>query len=75
MGESQYVVNGEQLKDNGITFGLGLPMKWSFPNSINLAFTAGKLGTTDNDLIQENYFKGAIGFTLNDRWFIKRKID
>ena len=75
VGESQFQVNGEQLKDNGITFGLGIPMRWSFPNSINLAFTAGKLGTTDNDLIQENYFKGTIGFDLNSKWFIKRKID
>ena len=77
LGESQYEVNGNQLKDNGITFGLGLPLNRTYLglSKVNLAFTAGKLGTTDNDLIQENYFKGTIGFDLNRKWFIKRKID
>ncbi|MDG2371037.1 MAG: hypothetical protein P8L83_00270 [Flavobacteriaceae bacterium] len=66
-----YLVNNQLIKENGITFGLGLPMA-SYSNT-NVTFEFGKLGTKNNNLIEENYWAIRLGFSLNDIWFIKRK--
>ncbi len=68
------VVNGEQLKDYGITFGLGLPVK-SMKTSLNVSFTLGTRGTTDFNLVKENYGIITFNVTLHDLWFRKRKFD
>ncbi|WP_298878801.1 hypothetical protein [uncultured Polaribacter sp.] len=74
-------VNGSGLNTNftpvddfGMSFGLGLPMKQL--STLNLGFEFGKRGTTNNNLIQENYFNFRLGLSLTDvNWFQKRKID
>jgi len=66
-----YLVNNQLIKENGITFGLGLPMA-GYSNT-NVTFELGKLGTKNNNLIEENYWSIRVGFSLNDVWFIKRK--
>jgi hypothetical protein len=64
-----------------MTFGVSVPLLSSRSLSrLNLAFELGKLGTTNNGLIEDNYFKCLIGFSLApdakyDRWFRKRKYD
>jgi len=68
------VVNEKEIDNLGITFGLGLPLGGSFSN-VNVGFEWGKRGTTAADLIEEKYFKVNIGLSLNDRWFLKRKIN
>lgn len=67
-------VNGKEINDFGITFGFGLPLTNNFSN-LNLGFELGKRGTTDQNLIEEGYFKINVGLSLNDRWFLKRKIN
>jgi hypothetical protein len=42
---------------------------------VNFAVEWGQRGTTDRSLLLENYWNFKLGFTLNDRWFIKRKYD
>ncbi len=71
------VVNNQEIDDFGITFGVGLPLAsgTSGFSNINLGFEVGKRGTTDANLIKENYFKLSVGLSLNDRWFRKRKIN
>jgi hypothetical protein len=66
-------VNDTQIRDLGVNVGFTLPMN-NF-SSMNLALEAGVRGTTDNDLIRENYFKAALGISFNDRWFVRRKFD
>jgi len=71
------VVNNTEIDNFGITFGVGLPLAsgaGGFSN-INLGFEIGKRGTTDANLIEENYFKVNVGLSLNDKWFQKRKIN
>lgn len=63
-----------QLKDYGITFGVGLPVK-TIRSSINLALTLGSRGTTEYDLIKENYGIFTFNVTLHDLWFRKRRFD
>ncbi len=65
-------VNGESIDEFGMSFGLGLPLSGGASN-INLGFEFGKRGTTDNNLIEENFFNLRIGLSLSDRWFQKRK--
>ena len=67
-------INNQDINDFGITFGTGLPLGRSFSN-LNLGFEIGKRGTTDAELIKENYFKINVGLSLNDKWFHKRKIN
>jgi len=67
-------VNGEDINEFGISFGVGLPVSKSFSN-INLGFEVGRRGTNDAGLIQENFFNAFISLSLNDRWFQKRLID
>ncbi|AUC82451.1 hypothetical protein [Lacinutrix sp. Bg11-31] len=68
-------VQNESIKEFGISFGVGLPVgtnKNPFSNA-NLGFEIGKRGTTNANLIQENFLKFKLSLSLNDRWFEKRK--
>lgn len=67
-----YEINGQSINEVGINFGTSLPVRFS---SIDLAFKAGRLGTLNNDLIRETYYRILLGITINDRWFIKRRYD
>lgn len=66
------VINDESINDYGINFGVGVPLGIS---KIDLGFEVGKRGTTNNNLIQENYFNISIGLSLSDKWFKKVYID
>jgi len=68
------MVNDYQLKDYGITFGVGLPVR-TLKSSINVAFTLGTRGTTDYNLVEENYGIITFNVTLHDLWFRKRRFD
>ncbi|MEN8227070.1 MAG: hypothetical protein ABFS38_02865 [Bacteroidota bacterium] len=67
-------VNNTQLEDYGITFGLGLPVR-TMRSSINVAFTLGTRGTTEHNLVEENYGIITFNVTLHDLWFRKRRFD
>lgn len=79
---SQYQLNGLQLPEYGITLGFGFPLRRTragngkyVQSMVNFAVEWGQRGTTDRSLLLENYWNFKLGFTLNDRWFIKRKYD
>jgi len=71
---SYLMVNDYQLKDYGITFGVGVPIR-TLKTSINVAFTLGTRGTTDYNLVKENYGILTFNVTLHDLWFRKRRFD
>ncbi len=71
--EVPYIVNNQPLNDFGINFGASFPV--SNLSSIELALKYGQLGTRNNGLIKESYYRIVLGATVNDRWFIKRKYD
>ncbi len=74
INESYVMVGDYQLKDYGITFGVGLPMGRTM-TSLNVAFTLGTRGTLENNLVKENYGIITFSLTLHDRWFYKRKFE
>ena len=72
-------LNNQDIKQMAITFGFGFPLKPSPTGlsfyKINLTTELGKRGTTSNGLLEENYLKFHLGFTLNDKWFRRFKFD
>jgi hypothetical protein len=74
LATSPIYLNGNQLQERGVTFGLGLPFKYS-NTTFNLTYEMGVRGTTDNGLIKENYNIIAVNLTFYDFWFFRRKID
>ena len=66
------IVNSTSINDVGMTLGAGLPITGSLSN-LNLGLQFGKKGTTSNSLVQENYIILNIGFSLNDKWFVRSK--
>lgn len=67
-------INNEKIDEFGISFGAGLPIGGLFSNA-NIGLEFGNRGTTNENLIKENFFNFQIGLSLNDRWFQKRKYD
>lgn len=67
-------INGVQIKGYAGTFGFGLPLGRS-RSTLNISCEIGRLGTTQNELIQETYGKMTIHLMLHDRWFFKTKFD
>jgi len=65
-------INNETINEFGMSFGVGLPVGGLFSNA-NLGLEFGKRGTTNQNLIQENFINLQISLSLNDRWFQKRK--
>ena len=79
---SQYKLKNTQLPEYGITLGFGFPLRRTragadkyIQSMVNFAVEWGQRGTTDRSLLLENYWNFKLGFTLNDRWFIKRKYE
>src|SRR5690606_5655616 len=66
------IVNNESIKDVGMSLGAGFPITGSFSN-VNFGIEFGKRGTKSAGLIQENYLNFSLGFSFNDRWFVKTK--
>jgi hypothetical protein len=73
--EETYLIFGDQqINEFGISFGAGLPVYRS-KSTINVAAEFGKKGTTENNLVLENYIRLNIMVNLYDLWFIKRRFD
>jgi len=71
--DSHLMVNGEQLKEFGITFGTGLPMNRS-KSRINLHVEyLRRKGSLDNGLHTENCLTIGVSLNLYDYWFMKQK--
>lgn len=80
--KSYLYINGYQLNDYGISFGVGFPIRQytsyntiNSKSSLNFSVQAGQRGTTDKNLIKENYIIFTINLSLHDKWFVKRKFD
>ncbi len=68
-------IDGESINEFGISFGVGLPIGNTLFSNANLGFEFGNRGTTNKNLIKENFINFQLSLSLNDRWFQKRKFD
>ena len=67
-------INGEDINEFGISFGLGFNMGRAFSN-MNLGFEFGNRGTEKSGLVKESFFNILVSLSLNDKWFEKRLYD
>ncbi|TGE26612.1 hypothetical protein [Hymenobacter metallicola] len=90
VGQMPYRPNGKALYDRAVSWGFAFPMPSATPldaTIISLAFSYGQRGNTESSTLTENgtsrvisnvkedYVRMQLGVTLNNRWFIKRKIE
>ncbi len=66
---------GDGPKEISATAGFGLPIQNTFNNRSVLNISAQWIHTSATDLITENTFRINIGFTFNERWFMKWKVE
>jgi len=67
-------LNNHQIKETGISVGAGFPFPKS-KSTANFAFEIGKRGTTQYNLVSNNYTKFSLYLNFYDYWFGKRKFD
>ncbi|MBN2745852.1 MAG: hypothetical protein JXR34_03925 [Bacteroidales bacterium] len=75
--DSYLSLNDNAIKELGMTFGLSVPLfidqqSKSYP-MLDLGAEIGKRGTTDNNLIQQNYVRVFIGLSIKSIWFNRPK--
>lgn len=74
LNNSYVNISNHQISDYGITVGGGVPVNGRI--NVNLALEIGSRGTTQNDLIKENYSQLTINISYRDLWYTKgRKYD
>ncbi|NNC96105.1 MAG: hypothetical protein HKN92_11130, partial [Chitinophagales bacterium] len=72
-GLSELIVEDEQFREYGITFGVGLPVASA---KTFIALDIGSRSNGAENLFRETSYKLSASFTLSDNnWFIKRKFD
>jgi hypothetical protein len=63
---------GKHLNEYALTLGFGPPVR-AMKTALNVSVQIGTRGTTEANLIRESYLRFTIGFTISERWFVKRK--
>lgn len=68
-------ISNQNIDKFSFSLGLGFPIsKSKFTSTINLNYSYGKEGTTDNGLIEESFHKLSLNLSLLGNWFQKPKI-
>jgi len=71
-GNSYLQINGKQINDKGVTVGFGMNSLKS-PLAYNIVFQYGIKGTTENNLIRENYANITFVINYGSIWYTKGK--
>ncbi|MBO3273301.1 OmpP1/FadL family transporter [Hymenobacter defluvii] len=84
LAEVPYRPGGQRLYDRAVSWGFGFPIPGATPldaTTFSLAFTYGQRGNNNVTIdspsgnVKENYIRMQVGVSLNNRWFIKRRIE
>lgn len=71
-------ISNQDINQMAVTVGFGFPLASLFGGTfykINFSTELGQMGTLSHDLVRERYINFNLGFTLNDRWFVRRSYD
>jgi len=70
-----FTVDGEQVEKLTASVGFSLPVNRGF-SSLNFAFIYGtaQAGNSSQD-VSEEFIQFKVGLTVNDRWFVRRRIN
>ena len=73
-GQTYLNLHGTRINDFGVGLGIGFPVP-KIKTIISLAMEAGKKGTIQDNLVQENYIKLTLGFSFREFWFYRPKLN
>ncbi len=73
-GTNHIIFQDAKVKQFGVSFGLGIPVRRS-QSRIDLSVEFGRKGNMNDGHIQENYGRVVVGISAFDRWFIRGKFD
>ncbi|MCX2573988.1 porin family protein [Pedobacter sandarakinus] len=72
-------IGNEDIKEMGASLGFGFPLPTANGGSafykINFTTEFGQRGTLNNNLVKEQFINFHLGFTLNDTWFRRYRVD
>ncbi|RNL56887.1 hypothetical protein D7004_00275 [Pedobacter jejuensis] len=71
-------IGNQDIKQMGASLGFGFPLPSANGLSfykINFTTEVGQRGTTTNNLVKEKFINFHLGFTLNDTWFRRYRVD
>lgn len=75
--ESMVNLNKTNINNIGISFGVNIPLRKRLDirstGNISLGFEYLRSGTTDNNLIQQDYLRFFMGISIENQWFQKPK--
>ena len=72
----EFIFQNKPVTEFGVSLGVGIPLTtFTTHSSINFLFEYGKLGTASKNLLQQNYFKFTLCFTLQEKWYQRMKLD
>ena len=66
--------DSNQLTEKSISFGFGIPVKKS-RTRYDVSVILGQRGTTEHNLLKEQYIKFGLSVSYDGIWFVKRKYD
>ena len=66
---TQYVIKGQAIKQYSVFGGFSIPL--GIGNSFDLGLQYSLRGTTDFDLIKENFYKINVGISFGELWFLR----
>lgn len=74
--ETPMELKNTRLKEYSFALGFSLPVDFSYDykkymSRLNIGVEIGQRGTTVNGLIKEQFIKGTVSFSINDKWFKK----
>ncbi len=70
-GQSYLTDNNQALDEFGITFGIHIPVRRAF-SGIKVGFEYSRRGSSEDNYMQEDFFRLNIGLNIYERWFIRR---
>ncbi|MBR4135962.1 MAG: hypothetical protein IKU03_06110 [Bacteroidales bacterium] len=72
----ELVLRNRAINELGVTLGIGFPLTtFNTHSSLSLMFEYGKMGTLADNLIKQNYFRLGLNFTLQERWYQRKKLE
>lgn len=74
IADNYLIIGNDQIKEYGISAGIGLPMRHLSKTNLFFDFTR-KTGSAPDILHSEAYYTMGISLNLYDWWFMKRKYD
>ena len=74
--DNGYLAIGDnKVEGYNFTTGIGIPTNRGTHSMINLSYSYGSKGILQNVLVKENYHLLTLNLSLEDLWFVKRKIN